>query len=501
MVYYRLCRITKNVHDAISMIRLLRQFWSRISWAQQFMLTSLIIFVIGMIGVAWLIGERIEQSVVQQTAANTALYVSSVVEPNLQELTTGDQLLPEHQLELTHLLRDTSLGQQITTMKVWDTEGRVVYDTDSGNIGRVFPIDDDLATALRGWVSAEIGNTDKAENSFDSIQGTRQLETYSPLRRTGTNDIIAAVEFYQSVETLDRNIAAAQRLSWLWIGTGTAILYLALAGFIRHGSTTIQRQQRALSDQVTQLSSLLAQNEELHERIQRATRRTTTINERFLRRISADLHDGPAQDLGFALLRLDQIRPCASYAEQSPQQQAQTIQHFEAIQQSLARAIGDIRAISGGLGLPHIENLSLDETVGRAIRTHQRRTGTNVDVRMSAIEIAVPMALKITIYRLIQEALQNAYRHGGAVEQQVVVDATSSHLSLTISDQGQGFDPTVLHWDDHLGLVGMRERVESLGGQFCVTSRVGHGTSIQARFKLSNMQDTNEHFHTDLDHR
>lgn len=477
----------------------LGNLWSRLSWAQQFLLISLGIFVIGMVGVAWLIGAQIERSVVQQTAANTVLYVSSVVEPNLQELATSDRLLPEHQANLSRLLHETSFGQQITTMKVWNTQGRVVYDSDAENIGRVFPIDEDLATALRGWVSAQIGIADKQENSFDRVQGTRQLETYSPLRRTGTNGIIAAVEFYQNVDTLDRDIAAAQWLSWLWIALATLILYLALAGFVRYGSTTIQRQQRALSDQVNQLSALLVQNEELHDRVQRATRRTTALNERFLRRISADLHDGPAQDLGFALLRLDQIRPCASYAQKPVEQQAQTDQHFEAIQQSLARAIGEIRAISGGLGLPHIEHLSLRETVGRAVRMHQRRTNTAVTMRMSDGDGDVPVALKITIYRLIQEALQNAYRHGGAINQQVVVDGAGNKLTLTISDQGRGFDPAVMHWEDHLGLIGMRERVESLGGQFCVTSGVGQGTAVQARFTLTSMQDDDEQSHTDLD--
>lgn len=471
----------------------LRTFWSRLSWAQHFLLTSFVIFIIGMVGMAWLIGEQIERGVVQQTASNAALYVSSVVEPNLQELATGDTISAEHQAHLSRLLRETSLGQQISTMKVWDTHGRVVYDTDTDNIGRVFPIDDDLASALRGWVNAEVGIADKEENSFDEVQGTRQLETYTPLRRTGTNEIIAAVEFYQSVDNLDRNIAAAQQRSWLLVALGTGLLYVALAGFVRHGSNTIQRQQHALSGQVAQLSALLTQNEELHDRVQRATRRTTAINERFLRRISADLHDGPAQDLGFALLRLDQIKPCTSYAEKSPEQQAQTDQHFTVIQQSLGHAIGEIRAISAGLGLPELEHLPLAQTVRRAVRAHERRTNTAVtlDVDVDDDDILVPLALRITVFRLIQEALQNAYRHGGAANQRVEAHVTHQHLALAISDDGPGFEHVSAQWGEHLGLVGMRERVESLGGHFAIHSALGKGTRVEAQFSLSE-QETDE---------
>jgi len=79
----------------------------------------------------------------------------------------------------------------------------------------------------------------------------------------------------------------------------TLLMYLLLAGFIGRASDTIGRQELALRDQVARLTELLAQNVELHERVRRAATRTTALNERFLRRISADLHDGSAQELSY----------------------------------------------------------------------------------------------------------------------------------------------------------------------------------------------------------
>src|SRR5205809_555232 len=92
-------------------------------------------------------------------------------------------------------------------------------------------------------------------------------------------------------------------------------IYLLLGGIVRRGGQTIAAQQAELRDKVAQLTALLAQNEALSSRVRTTSARTTALNERFLQRISAELHDGPAQDLAFALLRLDSI---AAPSDESP---------------------------------------------------------------------------------------------------------------------------------------------------------------------------------------
>jgi hypothetical protein len=131
------------------------------------MLVGLVILFAGMFGMGWWVRQQIDSSVIQQSAANTALYVSSSVEPNLQELASGDSITLDHQAILTRLLQDTSLGQRITSIKVWNKEGRIVYATDPESIGQGFPIEANLASALHGWVKSGISNLDKSENVRD----------------------------------------------------------------------------------------------------------------------------------------------------------------------------------------------------------------------------------------------------------------------------------------------------------------------------------------------
>jgi hypothetical protein len=96
--------------------------------------------------------------------------------------------------------------------------------------------------------------------------------------------------------------------------------------------------------------------------------------------------------------------------------------------------------------------------------------------------------VKITLYRILQEALSNGFRHGDGAGQQVSLDCRDGHLLAEIADNGGGFDPRVVS-TEHLGLVGMRERVEILGGLFEMESAPGRGTVIRTRLPLETPED------------
>jgi signal transduction histidine kinase len=449
--------------------------------AQRFMFASLLILIAGMAGIGVWIGNEIKNGVIHRSGATTALYVDSFVAPILQELGTTGALSPEHHEQLSNLLQDTPLGQQIVTFKVWDPTGKVIFSTDQETIGQTYPIGEGLAQAILGQVSSEISQLDAEENVAQRAIRSELLETYSPVRLSGTNQVIAVAEFYQTVDALNREIAAAQRRSWLVVGAVSLFIYFLLSGFVQQASDTIERQRMTLNDQISRLTELLAQNKELHDRVRRAAGSVATLNERFLRRIGSELHDGPAQDLGLVLLKLDALI--------GPSEQSQVAPGFAEelnnIQSSLQNAQKEVRAISSGLSLPQLAELSLPETVIRAVRAHERRTGSRVKLDVTTLPEQAALPVKITVYRVIQESLNNSYRHAGGANQWIRVFMDGDFLALEVSDDGPGFVPQPsATFNGHLGLVGMRERVESLGGTFSVQSELGKGTQVTARLAL-----------------
>ncbi len=465
------------------MVRKITALLNRLTWAQRFLLASLLILIAGMAAIGAWLASQIEQGVIHRTAETAAVYVDSAVAPSLQSLANGDELDAAGKQKLDELFRTTRLGEQIPSFKVWTRGGRVVYSTSSEIVGDTFPISDELARSLQGEVTAEISALDKAENVSERAQGKPLLEIYSPVRRSGSDEIIAAAEFYQAVDELQNDLAATVQQTWLFVGAVTVGMYLLLAGFVQFASNTIARQQTELSAQVKQLQQVLNENAELDERVRRAAAQTTALNERVLRRISAELHDGPAQDLGLAMLKLDNVM---ARSEAQVERDCQEEADLNAVKQSLAHALQEIRNISTGMGVPQLNNLSSQEIVARVVRTHERRTNTNVVVETNALPAQISLPIKITLYRVIQEALNNAYRHAQGVGQRVHVQGNSKELTIEISDQGQGaHEPNVDDESEHLGVAGMRDRVESLGGAFEWHSSA-QCTRVRARLPLQN---------------
>jgi signal transduction histidine kinase len=428
-----------------------------------------------MAGIGWWITQQIEHGVITRAAYTTALYVDSFVAPPLQELATGESLSPAATDEIARLLKGTTLGNEVVAFKVWGRDSKVIYSGDRSLIGRVFPATDELAESWAGHVTADLSDLSAAENVNERAQASMLLEIYSPVRANGSGKVIAVAEYYLGVDELNQVISQANQRSWMIVIAVTLGMYLLLSGFVHSSSATIVRQEGELRARVARLTELVSQNDELHDRVRRAAARSAAFNERFLRRVSAELHDGPAQYLGLALLRIDQV---AAVCEQ---QAPNAITDLNVIQGALGHAMQEVRGISAGLGLPHIETLSLSDTVARVVRAHERTTNTKVEMTIPETLPQICLATKIATYRLIQEALSNATRHAGGVGQRVTLEGDGDWLIVSVSDKGPGFSmPRKAEWGQHMGLAGMRERVESLGGDFAITCRPGLGTHVTA---------------------
>jgi signal transduction histidine kinase len=453
------------------------------SLAQRFSIIGFFVMILGSLGIGWWMGEQIRESIIREAGAANALYVASFISPDLQELAGDQPLTPEHAATLDKLVESEIQGWKIVAFKLWGTDGRILHASAPSLIGRFFPIQEDLARSLQGEVTAEISDLRHEENQLERIDHNRLFEIYVPVFRDDTTQIIAVAEVYFTPYELEKDIAAAQRRSWLVVGLVMTGMYLLLVAFMYRANGVINRQQSELNNRVSQLTSALAQNEELYERVRRATSNATTLNEHFLRRIGAELHDGPAQDISLALLRLDRIAErLTSPAEKTG---GASESDLEAIQRSLRHALQEVRATASGVGLPQIDTLTLADTLARAVHTHERKTNTSVALDVNNLPAQAPLPIKIAIYRFVQEGLNNAFYHASGAGQQVAARYNAGLLSVEVCDEGPGFDIAKLsNLEQHLGLAGMRDRIESLEGMFRVESAPGQGTRVIARLLI-----------------
>ena len=456
----------------------------RRSLSHQFLIASFPILLIGMLLIGSWMATQIENSVAYRIGGVTGMYVDSFIAPHVQSLVQNDDLSADDLAKLDQMLMNTPLSEKIVSLKIWRPDGRVLYSNTKALIGRTFPVGEGLTVALAGDVHSEMSDLSGYENEFERGKWSHLIETYVPLHANGAGTVIAAAEFYHTTEKLTRESHAAQLQSWLMLAATVAGMYLLLFALVRRGSKTIDAQQRELNNKVKQLTTVVAQNEQLHDKVRRAAGRTAALNEVFLRRISADLHDGPGQDMGLALMQFESIGETCVQCPGVGHGLFSTTEGFQTIRTALQSALTDLRAISAGLQLPEIDKLSPCEIAARAIRDYERKTGATVTLDSTSGTSPLSLSVKITLYRLLQESLANGFRHAGGSGQHVQVRADEARLMVSVSDRGEGFNPGGVVPDGHTGLAGMRERVEILGGSFDLQSTPGQGTNIRVTLPL-----------------
>ena len=464
----------------------MKPFFSQLSLSRQFLWVSFPILLGATLTMGWWVGRQVEDSVVHRIGSVTALYVDSFIAPHIQSLGNQSDLTP-HDLEMLNAdLNGTPLGQKIVALKIWRKDGTVLFSTDATVTGKKFPIDDGLAQALTGQIFSEISERSDDQQQAHGQVLPRLIETYTPLHADRTGEVMAAAEFYVKPDDVDRETRAAQRRSWLVVAGTMLALYLGLFLVVRRGSRTIDEQQAELGDKVRQLTALNAQNLQLQARVISAAERATSVNENFLQRVSADIHDGPGQDLGFALMQLKNLGD-QSLTDGDKAHEAWG-KGLAPARAAVASALNDLRAMSADIELPDIALLGACDIAARVVRDFQAKTGAQVLVQASAPVVNVSYRVKVALYRVLQESLANTLRHAQGKDVRVLLTGDSQRLTLEVSDQGPGFDPREAAKKGRLGLHGMRQRIEVLGGTFEVQTAEGAGTLIRVVLPLIQEQ-------------
>ncbi|WP_350601006.1 histidine kinase [Pseudomonas sp. 65/3-MNA-CIBAN-0223] len=448
-----------------------------LSRSTQFVIAAALILGLTMFFVGKLVSARIERAAVQSAAEAGAHYMEAFLEPYVQEMSRDNGLSPTSVESLDRLMDSRSLRRHIVSIKIWRADGTVVYSTDKSITNRKFPMDE-IAEALKGNVVTDLEDLDQEENEFERKLNVPLYEIYAPLREFNTGKIIAVGEFYEMATSLEQEINRIRQQVWMVVGAATLAMLTLLFFLVRRGDQIIQRQQVALRLRLLEQTRLHISNAALQRKMTTATQEFSRINELTLRRIGADLHDGPAQLMTLILIRLDDLAEnCTDIDQES----------LETIRGAATDALREVRDLSRGLALPEINDLSLPEELQLVAQRHEQRTGTKVKLSLGPLPEVTSLPLKLCLYRFVQEALNNAYRHAQGRGQAINADYIDGLLYISVRDSGPGMAAGAMVVETagrtRLGLAGLRYRVESLGGLFSIESSSA-GTSVNAQFNL-----------------
>ena len=284
------------------------------------------------------------------------------------------------------------------------------------------------------------------------------------------------LEISQQISTVDgkrladENLALAlrfqsmeERLVWLVaLALFAGILMSLIRGwYILRLERQGRQRYQALARSRIELESLSARLVEAQEEERRS--------------ISRELHDEVGQSLGALLVEVGQLSKLVPPDDRVTEAQ---IAHIKSVAESAVKSIRDIALL---LRPPMLDDLGLIPALEWQAREISRRSDVEVEVHSQSVSEDLGDETKVTVYRLVQEALNNAATHASAKNAKVTVIQGPDKITVEITDDGNGFDPERKRG---MGILGMEERVRRLGGSFAIKSSPGRGATVTAEIPL-----------------
>jgi signal transduction histidine kinase len=284
------------------------------------------------------------------------------------------------------------------------------------------------------------------------LQVSRDVSSWNDRKLGETTQSLTAS--FQNVQTRLVSMVALSLLAGLLLSMVGGIYILRL-----------ERQGRS------RYQALVASRQEL----ERLSSRLVDAQEEERRSISRELHDEVGQTLGAVLVDLGQLSKLLPSEDSLVQQQIQRIKT------SAEAAVKSIRDMALLLRPPMLDDLGLIAALEWQGREISRRGEMEVDVHSENVSEQLANEIKVCIYRLTQEALNNAATHSGAKHAKVLVVEGRDKIAVEVADDGNGFAADRVRG---MGILGMEERVKRLGGTLAIKSEAGKGTTLRAELPL-----------------
>jgi putative nucleotidyltransferase with HDIG domain len=218
-----------------------RSRFARLSLLKQFSLVSFVLLAAFALLLAYGIQQQLEQNALRQEAESAAAQVARILDPNLQPSDLSSPLSAVRYQQVDNLVHTNIMQQHIVRVRIWGSDGTLIYSDQNKQVGERFPIEDELADALGGTIGMDVSKLDKAENQDERQQFDRLLEVYVPLRPMGAGQVMGAYEIYRDLTQLEPHIADMQRFVWSSVGIGFVLLYASLFTLVRGASRELVR--------------------------------------------------------------------------------------------------------------------------------------------------------------------------------------------------------------------------------------------------------------------
>src|SRR6266849_6100456 len=212
------------------------------------------------------------------------------------------------------------------------------------------------------------------------------------------------------------------------------------------------------------------------------TRQAFQIIEEERMRIARDMHDGPAQSMANLVLQAEILE---RLLDRNPKQLVAELAEFK---NSVRNALEETRQLIFDLRPMTLDDLGLIPTLRKYIKEYGDRYGLTTRFNVVGQERRLPGNTEGVLFRIIQEALTNVHKHARAKMAEVTMNLQPNRVSVTIKDDGQGFDvartEANLHKNKNLGLLSMRERAELEKGTLEIRSQPGRGTEVKVEIRV-----------------
>jgi PAS domain S-box-containing protein len=194
--------------------------------------------------------------------------------------------------------------------------------------------------------------------------------------------------------------------------------------------------------------------------------------------IARELHDDINQRIALLAIEL------GKWDQHRPESTLEVHDHIRQARQRLSEIGKDIQDLSHRLHSSKLEYLGIATAAGSFCKELSERQSVEIDFSHTGVPRSVPTEISLCLFRILQEALQNAVKHSGVRHFRVELSGNAGEIQLTVSDRGVGFDRRDVMKRHGLGLISMRERLKLVNGEFSIESEPSFGTTVNARVPL-----------------